>query len=514
MRILHNLKISQKLFLLIIISTLCLGIVGFSGYKYMRDMAKSSNIMYDNHLQPLDWLGNVRTNNRSIDSYTLELMLTKDPVKNQELMTSIDEAVTQNNTMLEKFSKLHLSAEGEEGLEQYKIKVIQYSDARKVALDLAARNENEKAYQQYTNVVTEKRKEVNNIVTGLQKSSLDFAKKIDQDNNKKLKTASTILITIILIGVAISVLIGLVITKIIVNPVNQMKLLMSKAEEGDFTAKADYHSKDEIGQLMESFNNMITGLRAIISTVSETSELVAASSEELSASAEQSTKATEHISSTIQELAAGSEHQMHSSAETVEMSIEGKKSLNKVMLQMNSINESVMGLGNSIKGLSDRSTEIGRINEVITAIAAQTNLLALNAAIEAARAAEHGKGFAVVADEVRKLAEQSANSAEQITNLIQMIQHETNQTLRSMDSATKEVEAGLAVVEEAGASFDEIATSINTVKNIAEESAASNQNVSAATEEQLASMEEIQTSSSTLANMSEDLQNLIRKFKI
>ncbi|MBO1510231.1 methyl-accepting chemotaxis protein [Metabacillus bambusae] len=231
-----------------------------------------------------------------------------------------------------------------------------------------------------------------------------------------------------------------------------------------------------------------------------------------------------------------------SANQTSEMSVDGKKSIDKVKRQLNLINDNVTGLGSAINGLSERSIEIGRINEVITAIAAQTNLLALNAAIEAARAGEHGKGFAVVADEVRKLAEQSASSAKQITNLIAVIQNDTNQTIHSMNSTTKEVDAGLTVVEEAGKSFEKIedsikevvlqindvtgainqlssgtsqvATSIKIVKEIAEESAVRNQNVSAATEEQLASMEEIETSSTNLAKMSEQLQLLIRKFTV
>ncbi|MGG3805289.1 methyl-accepting chemotaxis protein [Metabacillus fastidiosus] len=569
MDILRNLKISQKLILLIVISAISIGVVGVSGYKYMKDMARGSEIMYDNHLKPIDWLGEIRLNNRTIDGYMLEAMLTTDSNKYEQLVGNIEKEIARNNSLIGEYEKLNLFSEEKEYIADYKEAVIAYSEARSEVLALAQKNENDKAYHYYTDVASDRRAEVNDILSSLQDFNEKLAEEIKNTNSENLKKANIILISIISGALIISIIIGLVITRVIVNPIKQIQDLMMKAEEGDFSVKGNYQFKDEVGQLVTSFNKMIGGLRDIIRKVSETSETVAASSQELSASAEQSTHASQHIAVTIHDLVSGSNDQLNSveeskkiigkmadyaekitenadvmaenANETVEISIEGKQSIHKVMNQMNSINENVTGLGSSIKALSERSVEIGKINEVITAIAGQTNLLALNAAIEAARAGEQGKGFAVVADEVRKLAEQSANSAEQITNLIQMIQHETNETITSMDSATKEVQGGLEVVQEAGQSFEKIeasingvavqikdvvnainelssgssqvAVSINSVKAIAEQSAASNQNVSAATEEQLASMEEIETSAANLAKISSELQHLVHRFK-
>ncbi|MEC2077158.1 HAMP domain-containing methyl-accepting chemotaxis protein [Metabacillus fastidiosus] len=566
MNVLSNMKISQKFLLLITISILSLGIIGFMGYTYIKEMANDSEVMYKEQLKPISSLGQMLANNRLMDAYMLEAILTDDPIRYEQLMQNLEDTIAQNIQL----EVPELFTEEVITMDDYVKFVEGYTIVRKEALRLAEAGEDDKAYTYYVNEGSSKRDELQQFNSELKLYHESLAEKIYKQNHEKLKTATAVFLAVITAAMAVSITIGLMISRSIVNPIKRIQKLMVRAESGDFSISGSYRSKDEVGQLVTSFNKMIMGLREMIRTVNETSETVAASSQELSASAEHSAKASEHISLTIQQLAVGSNHQLQSveestyvinemtdyaeqitrnaeemtesANETAEISIEGKQSIDKVMHQMNSINENVTGLGSSIKGLSERSVEIGKINEVITAIAGQTNLLALNAAIEAARAGEQGKGFAVVADEVRKLAEQSANSAEQITNLIQMIQHETNETITSMNSATKEVQGGLEVVQEAGQSFEKIEASINgvvtqikdiasainelssrstqiadsihTVKTVAEESAASNQNVTAATEEQLASMEEIETSAANLAKISEQLQGLILKFKI
>lgn len=371
----------------------------------------------------------------------------------------------------------------------------------------------------------------------------------------------------VLAGLAIAWYLGVIISK----PVFEILDRAKKIAVGDLTGhKIIVKNRDEFGELADAFNQMASNLRQLILQVSSNADQVAAASEELTASAEQNTNAIEQIASTIQEVASGAENQVHgiqegsaameeisigigqiamntyqvsqSAMQTSEGAAEGNQAVQTAVKQMNSINDTVEGLAKVIASLGERSKEIGQIVEVITDIAGQTNLLALNAAIEAARAGEHGRGFAVVADEVRKLAEQSAKSAQQISGLISMIQAETEKAIHSMGQATKEVSQGINVVNTAGNSFEQIHRSVNEVSAqiqevsaaveqmsagvvqvdqsfkmaaaVAEESAAGSQSASAATEEQLASMEEITASASSLARMMDELQEVIRRFKV
>ncbi|MDP4136871.1 MAG: methyl-accepting chemotaxis protein [Bacillota bacterium] len=570
MNLLRNIKIRSKLFVIIIISALALSIVGIQGVGGLSKLSKGSEMIYQDQLIPNQLFARLKANNLDLDTYKFELMVTKDNDRNDTLQKNIKEKNEENNTLMEKIDQLKLMDNVSEKYESFKSEYKKLQDISSQMLSLAVKNENDKAYDVYLKEMEPQRETVNQLIEDIQTLNADNAKTIYQRDSKEAGSIITLLIIVIAASLVLSISIGLLMTRLITKPIKDIQALFAETEQGDFTVKGTYQSKDELGLLTASFNKMVAGVRSIIETVGETSHQVASSSQELSASADESTKASEYISTTIQELAVGSDQQVESvensrtvikgmtefagrissSAEkaaatadqTALMSLEGTKAIDKVSAQMQSINETVVSLSEAFKHLTERSNEIGNITEVITSIAEQTNLLALNAAIEAARAGEQGKGFAVVADEVRKLAEQSAQSAEQITRLITIIQNDTKQTMNSVISATGEVKEGLVVVHEAGGAFQkiensitevvtqindvtnlvknltagtsEIETAISGVKEVAETAAGSTQTVSAATQEQLASMEEIAAASQILAQNAEELQHLIQKFKI
>ncbi|MBG9914927.1 chemotaxis protein, partial [Bacillus sonorensis] len=360
------------------------------------------------------------------------------------------------------------------------------------------------------------------------------------------------------------------IVRAISKPLNQLVSSAKSISNGDLTQTIEVRSKDELGQLGTSFNEMAESLRSLISAIQESVEHVASSSEQLTASADQTSKATEHITLAIEQFSNGAESQnekvetssqqlnqmngklfevtevseaiTESSIKSTEIAETGGELVQKTVGQMNSINQSVKQAEGVVKGLEAKSKDITAILRVINGIADQTNLLALNAAIEAARAGESGRGFSVVAEEVRKLAAQSASSAKEIESLIQDIVKEIEHSLTMFQSVNHEVQSGLNITEDTEASFkhiydmtneiagklqtmntaveqlskgsEEVSEAVEEIAEVSKESSAGIQDIAASAEEQLASMEEISSSAATLEQMAEDLRNLTKKFKI
>jgi len=388
-------------------------------------------------------------------------------------------------------------------------------------------------------------------------------------NSGKITERTNMIVSIVVI--IMGIIVALVFARMIVKPILQVVGRLQVVAEGDFSGEEMLTtSKDEVGKLILTMYKMVYGLREVIQQVRLTSEQVAASSEELTASAEQTSIATEQISKSIQEVSEGVTHQVASvkksndivgeiskgmeqvassiqsvaelTVETNERSTVGNDIVNRTIQQMNNVQSQVKETSFVINELGAKSDEIGQIVELITLIANQTNLLALNAAIEAARAGEHGRGFAVVADEVRKLAEQSGDAAGQISGLVGQIQEETRKAVESMEKGTSSVGSGIDMVIETGEAFKHITSMIEDISSqsqevsaiveqvnassqgmvqmiqdvvyVSEQSAGNSQNVAASAEEQFASMEEITTSAKSLSKVAEDLQDLVRKFKV
>nr|WEZ47516.1 methyl-accepting chemotaxis protein TlpC [Bacillus subtilis] len=375
---------------------------------------------------------------------------------------------------------------------------------------------------------------------------------------------------VLVIVIMVSVILVLVFTRKINKRLNALKSAFESAGNGDMTIEVSDKTGDELSELSVYYNKMRMKLNDTIQTVQQSALQLASASQQLSAGAEETNQASEKITEAVQQIANGVQDQItriessesslkQASADIRDISANtaaiadkgqlaqskadiGQKEIANVQAQMDAIHQSIQKSGEIIHQLDGRSKQIEQILSVITQIADQTNLLALNAAIEAARAGEQGKGFAVVADEVRKLAEESQQSAGQISKLIIEIQKDMNRSARSVEHVKTEAAEGVTMIQRTRDAFKEIAAATGEISAEISDLSASVTNISASahhindsfaantadikestkntrqaaalTEEQFAAMEEITAASETLSQLAEELTGIISQFKM
>ncbi len=408
---------------------------------------------------------------------------------------------------------------------------------------------------------------VEQLVSTIDKDVNDLSNGIEEQSNR----SKALLLIVTAISTIIGIILSITLLRSILVPLGMINKQLDEISSGeaDLTKRVQLKGNNEFGHLAASFNRFVESLRVIITQIGSSSEQVAASSEELSASIEQSKATSEQVSLSMQtiadrnnQLSTNMGNTMNSVNDSIngltevskttnsiaevstmmkEKAENGTSSIEKVLQQMQNINQSVELAGKGVQTLVSSATEINEISSLITDISNQTNLLALNAAIEAARAGEHGKGFAVVAEEVRKLADQTSISAKQIQSLVTTIHVESNDTVNNIQLVKENVVSGIHLSQETASNFNEILLSIDQVTSQIQEAAtaaqqitgsfenvqqslqdvvegtketmSSTEGIAAATEEQLATMEEIAHATVSLSHLAENLQEMVSRFK-
>ena len=260
-----------------------------------------------------------------------------------------------------------------------------------------------------------------------------------------------------LIGGGVGLFVIFVISRAIAAPVARAADMLGEIADGDgdLSRKMPVESEDEIGALADSFNRFVASLNKTVAQVRVSTDTIATASSEIAAGNLDLSGRTEAQASSLEETASA----MEELTSTVKQNADNAREANSLVVAASEYatkgGEVVGQVVHTMGSIKESSRKIVDIIAVIDGIAFQTNILALNAAVEAARAGEQGRGFAVVAAEVRNLAQRSAGAAKEIKALI--------------GDSVEKVEAGGKLVDEAGATMNEIVTSVKHVAEIMNE---------------------------------------------
>ncbi|WP_323143781.1 methyl-accepting chemotaxis protein [Massilia phyllosphaerae] len=280
----------------------------------------------------------------------------------------------------------------------------------------------------------------------------------------------TLMIVLGLVILAGAVLLARWITVSITRPVRHALDVANAVAAGDLTSKVDAKGDCEVAQLLKALKTMNEQLVATVGTVRSSTDAIATASSEVAAGNLDLSARTEQQAGSLEETASS----MEELTSTVKQNADNARQANTLADTASGVaargGQVIQEVVQTMEQIHAASGKIVDIIAVIDGIAFQTNILALNAAVEAARAGEQGRGFAVVAGEVRSLAQRSAAAAKEIKGLI--------------GDSSERVEAGSRLVKDAGATMEEIVTSVRHVADILNE-------ISSASQEQSAGIQQV-----------------------
>ncbi|OED12589.1 methyl-accepting chemotaxis protein [Bacillus cereus] len=520
MELLRNSKIGTKLNILIGISSIAcivLSLIGFWGLE--RGKSASSN-MYEDNLKSVDWIGTIESNFYHVNMNFMEIMVSKDEKRMNDLIKEMDVIRKENDQLLKLFETKVSSNKEKELFSKFQEEFNELRTKMKKAQELGKSN-NEEAYAYYLKEIEPNMQKTIQSIRELIVYNSNNAEQLQQVNNNSAQNTMIMFVGLSILAIIIVILIGYLIKLTIRQPLLLLQNDMKKVAAGDLTIRTSYKANNELGNIVQSFNSMLDNLQQLIASVKSTTQEVISSTEGVLQDSKRASNISNEVvqtisevkekiagqvtsiqesSSSMDEITIGVQTVAESSAVVAEVAVTtteqihiGSEVIKHSILQMNSVHDVVEETSKVIDRLVTRTQQIDTALNAITNIAEQTNLLALNAAIEAARAGENGKGFAVVAAEVRDLAEKSKESANEINHLVKSIQQDTQDTVHVMQKGEQKAAEGKEAAHQADQTFSSIMRDIDKITSQIQE-------VSAATEEMSAGTEEVNASLSLVAD--------------
>ena len=486
-----------------------------------------------------------------------------------DLHTEIEQRYKISIDLLSKFEKIPMDQTMRDYFNDVRSLENDLVEEQKEVVELALQNRNDEAEAMLLKDLDPIALEYNTRLRNLSEYLVKVAEFTGAEVMRQSKIAILTSGAISLAAMVLSVIFGLIVSRMITRPVNSMREKIGAFAGGDLSVDFADPGRDAISLMSRALDEMAETLRRVVSMVQDSGVHITEAAQNFSSMAQETSASVEEFRSNVEELSSNMS-MLASAGEAVNASVEevaagaqttaekgtdiarkvndamvagenGKHVVHDVAEGINNVAESAAAATGAVLKLSDRTRQIQSFVKQIGSIADQTNLLALNAAIEAARAGEAGRGFAVVAEEVRKLAEDSNAAAKNIEGLattitselatitqyaqdntvscdnVKVLSGETENAIAKMLENLHEIAAATedlaAVAEQQAASSEEIAESVQGMSVKIGNSATVSDNISDSVAEVAMASENVARDAETLSRLSFDLQQELSFFR-
>jgi methyl-accepting chemotaxis protein len=483
MRWLNDAKLSTKLILGFALCALITLVVGLLGSRGIGQLSESLKSVFSNNLVSVAGTAQakIKAVGQSRDLYRLYLASASNAPQSvkDEFLASMDANRQASEKAYAQYRKTPLDDDERAAGDQMDRDWPAYQAMIQQYLTLLKAGDVDNARVLLLGDVQKAYRVVMDELTLMSDSNDRQVKEGAEQAQQRESSAKTVLYSGIVLAFIAALLLGLMISRLISRPIATAVASAQRIASGDLTQSIVSTGKDEAGLLLSALNDMQNSLKSTIQQIASASDQLAGAAEELNTVTDNSSRglvrqndeiqqaatAVTEMTSAVEEVAHNAVSTSEASKTTSQQASDGRHKARNAVTAINGATTEIAASTTMVQDLAGQVRDIGKVLDVIRAIADQTNLLALNAAIEAARAGEQGRGFAVVADEVRALAARTQASTGEIEGMISSVQLSADQAVGAIHKSQTLVTDTQALARQTGEALELIADGIAQIND-------------------------------------------------
>ncbi len=514
---LRNLNIAPRAFLGFAFIALLVVVLGVFAVNRMSVIRQASVDMGSNQLPSVGYLSTVTENVLRMRILSFRILVNREPASLQEADSRIVVLSDKVRKAQADYAALPMGTREATLYKEFSTTLDNYMQAQREMIDLSRQNKVDELRTLINTRIKDGTDLMGEQLNKLVAFNAEAAKVAGVTAAENYSGAVNGIIAVAVLAAVMTVLLAWLLTRSIVTPLTRAVRAAETIAGGDLTKTVEVDGKDEPARLLSALSTMQANLRKTIEQIAGSATQLGAAAEELSAVTEEASRgmqqqndeieqaatAVNEMTAAVEEVARNAVSTSEASNQSTQAAREGRDRVVETVDAIQTMTHDVQNTSVMIEGLAEQGRDIGKVLDVIRAIAEQTNLLALNAAIEAARAGEAGRGFAVVADEVRALAHRTAQSTQEIEKMVAGIQNGTGEAVSSMQQSNQRTQSTLELARAAGVALEQITQSIHQIneRNLVIASASEEQaQVSREVDRNLVNIRDLATQSAAGAN--------------